>query len=1450
MDQLIDRTARNNLLYYRDLKAGTLDLSQAPEKLVFDILGGRGRSLTALAGDDPEAAADAIRRGRAIRNKAVATFEERGIHTLYLACGMATWDNPKGTATPAAPALLVPATLTPRGASQQEFDLAVTGELEVNPTLLNELGAEFNVECDPEELLGLPGMDGAIDTSEEFEIAFTWLREKAREVPGFEIRTRIVLGNFSYAKLPMVRDLASSVDALTAHDLVAALAGDPDAQQAIRDRHVNVEPSLPDATPPADEFLVLDADSTQSLAINKALAGQDLIIKGPPGTGKSQTITNLIACLVARGKTVLFVAEKRAAIDAVLKRMTQVGLDDLVLDLHGGVSSRRQVARSFSDALQTNSSIALPDLGREHRELEARRTELNAWAAALHDARPPWNISLFEAQRRLLLLGGDAETSVRLRGDVLRALTADCIEAVADDLRRFVSLGGLRAASSSRWAGATITTKPQVDRALALVDLLLGDTLAPILDRLERACAEVGQPLPPSVTDWTGRLQLWGEVRDTLEHFDTAVFDDPVAPVAEKLAPLEMGVGARLSAAMSDGEFRAAHKRAKSLLRDGVKLRRAGLLDAVQAAADQQARWADAGGATAPQSPEDLDELREAHAAAEDQLRELAGLLGVGGLAGARAEVVDRLTALRADTATAGLLPELHELRQRLNAAGLEALVDDLASWHADVAGALATFEHCLYASIVDDILLHDPRTAAFDGIEHGGTVEEFQHADRRHIRTTAQRVRRLAAERARHVEDETPEQATLLRREAAKKSRHRPVREVFGEAPEAMTAVKPCWVMSPLVVSQVLPNDRPYFDYVVFDEASQVRPAEAIPAIARGRHLVVAGDEKQLPPTDFFSGTIIATDDEDDDLLGATSPSFESILDGLEFLLDWQMLSWHYRSQDERLIAFSNTHLYGRSLLTFPGVSGPESIRHVHVPWRADHAAGEDSSNDEVRRVVELVLEHAETRPDDSLGVIAMGIKHADRIDGALRIALAERPDLEDFFDEASPERFFIKNLERRQGDERDSIILTVGYGKNSDGRMLYRFGPLNTEGGERRLNVAVTRARRRMTLVSSFLSADLDPDRTTARGADLLRRYIGYAESNGARLDHDAATAPELNPFELDIRDALERAGVPVICQYGVSGYRIDFAAKHPERPGRLVLAIEADGASYHSSATARDRDRLRQEQLERLGWRFHRIWSQDWFRERQREIERVQAAYRAAVVEGDTEEPEEVPVEPDLEQAPHPAEPPRPQRGPRPNITAWGEIDMFTDNDLRAMVRWIESDTLLRSREALITETMRELGFKRRGKKIVGRIGAAVDAVRSSPAPAPKTEEPKRDVFRVTSGLIDARGNQHMAVKGESFYRAQLDQLTGGGTGDYPLDLLLVREPDNPYDPNCIAVRTADGTQVGNLSREDAGRLAAGLDAVGGAVLVSGRIRRRDQFHSWNVVLDVDYDVLERL
>ena len=343
----------------------------------------------------------------------------------------------------------------------------------------------------------------------------------------------------------------------------------------------------------------------------------------------------------------------------------------------------------------------------------------------------------------------------------------------------------------------------------------------------------------------------------------------------------------------------------------------------------------------------------------------------------------------------------------------------------------------------------------------------------------------------------------------------------------------------------------------------------------------------------------------------------FESVLDALRPLLPTSPLAWHYRSRDERLVAFSNTHIYGGALTTFPGVFRDDCLRHVVVA-QTPEPGQEVSVTAEVHQVVELILEHARTRPDESLGVIALGIRHAERIDAALRTALAKHPELESFFADDGAEPFFVKNLERVQGDERDAIILSIGYGKHPDGRMRYQWGPLLRDGGERRLNVAATRAKHRLTLVSSFSSRDVDPERLTKAGARLLADYLEYAGSGGTAVAASGGT--ELNPFEADVRDRLAECGITVVPQYGVGGYRVDFAATHPDDADRMVLAIEADGASYRQSGSVRDRDRLRSEHLQRLGWSFHRIWSTNWFHDPQSEVARLRVAYDRAVSEAD--------------------------------------------------------------------------------------------------------------------------------------------------------------------------------------------------------------------------------------
>ncbi|NUR90080.1 MAG: DNA helicase, partial [Nonomuraea sp.] len=359
----------------------------------------------------------------------------------------------------------------------------------------------------------------------------------------------------------------------------------------------------------------------------------------------------------------------------------------------------------------------------------------------------------------------------------------------------------------------------------------------------------------------------------------------------------------------------------------------------------------------------------------------------------------------------------------------------------------------------------------------------------------------------------------------------------------------------------------------------------------------------------------------EDEEDLVSFGAGFESVLDALRPLLPTRPLNWHYRSRDERLVAFSNEHIYGGALTTFPGVSRGDCLRHVVVAQSA--GPGQEASvTAEVDRVVDLVLDHARARPGESLGVIALGMRHAERIDQALRAALAVHPELEAFFAEDAAEPFFVKNLERVQGDERDAIILSIGYGKHPDGRMRYQWGPLLRDGGERRLNVAATRAKHRLTLVSSFSARDVDPARVTKAGARLLADYLEYAGSGGT--PSDASGGSTLNPFERDVRDRLAAFGITVVPQYGVGGFRVDFAATHPTDPQRMVLAIEADGTTYRDSRSVRDRDRLRKEHLERLGWNFHRLWSTNWFRDPQAEAARLREAYEQAVGPPQDDEP----------------------------------------------------------------------------------------------------------------------------------------------------------------------------------------------------------------------------------
>ncbi|HVA09048.1 MAG TPA: AAA domain-containing protein, partial [Acidimicrobiales bacterium] len=1025
-----------------------------------------------------------------------------------------------------------------------------------------------------------------------------------------------------------------------------------------------------------------------------------------------------------------------AAIDAVLTRLSKVGLGDLVMDLHDGAGSRRRIAQQLSKALAEAARVALPNMSAAQENLTRRRRELRAKSEALHEPRWPWGLSVYEIQAGLLGTPDEVTSALRLRGETLKALTTEALAELEADLESYAALGGFSPRlAASPWLAAlragTISTPEQAARALDAATTLSSHTLPNTLTRLRVSLAEVGLTEPATLADWNMALGLLEAVQADLVRFAPEVFALPLGALAKAFEEAGGGLS-RLTHWLTDPGYRQARKAFQAACREGLPSA-AELAKTARALAELQTRWAlaatDAG---LPRLPADLDGAEGSYGQLVSELEALATFLPGEelGVLLSPSDLAARLSIYLQDRNTLFRLPELRRLEAAFERFGVEGLIEEFSSRGLSLDQQLKTLRFVWLSSILDAISVSDPHVSGFDGPAHTRSVEAFRQADIEHIATTPTRIRRAVAEHVTAARNEHPQESQVVSSEAAKKRRHLPVRQLFEASPHVLGALKPCWAMSPLVVAQVLPLQR-LFDVVIFDEASQVTPADAVGALMRAERAVVAGDPHQLPPTSFFASTNDDADPDDEANApgGALIRDLESVLDQMMALLPapygTRTLSWHYRSQDERLIAFSNAQptLYDWSLTTFPGTETAPMPTHHLVPFVPGRVGEETSVAAEVAKVVELVAEHAAQRPDESLGVIAMGIKHSDRIIEELRRTRLGNPSLDDFMSESAREPFFVKNLERVQGDERDAIILTVGYGKNPEGRMLYRFGPINQEGGERRLNVAITRARQRMTVVSSFSSADMDPNRLNAEGAKMLCRYLAYAESGGTNLGPVTTEKTELNPFERDILNHLGTAGIPLVSQFGCSGYWIDFAVEHPTVPGRMVMAIEADGVSYHSSPTARDRDRLRQEHLERLGWRFHRIWSSEWFHHRETEVQRAVAAYEEAVRTYDARGGFDGPagaaplptatVVEDDEALDEPIT--RPRLGRQP-VFGGAPIDWYDHEELVRLIRWIKSDTLLRTDDQLLSEAMDALEFRRRGNKIVAALTAAIADARA--------------------------------------------------------------------------------------------------------------------------------------
>ncbi|QHS61679.1 DUF3320 domain-containing protein [Chitinophaga agri] len=576
-------------------------------------------------------------------------------------------------------------------------------------------------------------------------------------------------------------------------------------------------------------------------------------------------------------------------------------------------------------------------------------------------------------------------------------------------------------------------------------------------------------------------------------------------------------------------------------------------------------------------------------------------------------------------------LPEIHHaiswnnLEATARTEGLQTLTDAVAYWPEAVTALKGALQKTWYEYLWEKALMTHAALRKFERSSHEAAVKQFVKLDTLNLQYNRARAA------LKHYEGIPPMEAggqvNVLRTEFNKKARHMPIRKLVQAAGLAIQAIKPVFMMSPLSIANFLPPGSLQFDLVIFDEASQVRPVDALGALLRGKQLVVVGDSKQLPPSSFFDSLLKEVDDDEN--VTADMPSILGMCDAQG--APQRMLRWHYRSRHESLIAMSNHEFYENKLVIFPSPGAAHQMGLVyHHLKEATYDRGKTRTNQqEADAITAAVIEHAHKHPGMSLGVVAFSTAQMQAIQQSLESARKKMPELEMFFRAHPHEPFFVKNLENVQGDERDVIFISIGYGRTPEGTVSLSFGPLNNEGGEKRLNVLITRAKQCCEVFTNLTADDIDLTKTESEGVRALKNFLYFAQ-HGSMNRVYTDVFPANIPFETLVADQLTAAGYNVKKQLGSKGFYIDLAVVDPDYPGKYIMGIMCDGAAYHSARSAKDRDRLRQQVLENMGWNIYTVWSTDWFRHPVRELKRLISAIEAIRENGVDQQETVVPTE----------------------------------------------------------------------------------------------------------------------------------------------------------------------------------------------------------------------------
>ena len=839
------------------------------------------------------------------------------------------------------------------------------------------------------------------------------------------------------------------------------------------------------STEPISYIIPLDADSSQMAAVIEAERGRTFVLNGPPGTGKSQSITNIISNALYHGRKVLFVAQKKVALDVVKKRLDKLGLAPFCLELHSNKLDKRYLLQQLQEAIDITS--------------DNDATEYAKLAEALHNERVTIRTSIDAIHRK------------QNSGDSLY----DCIE-------KYLSLSDMAVAMPEDM----LKSNPQITMEAILDDVVALDTSVRLLNMLPSQHPLFGlypksqQSSPVSY----GRREGLEEV---LPNMPSAV-----AEVKQQIErSLKMGYGVKTTRQHIDSNYKLKklfqYASVDEALLDDIDLFIAAV-DRWVANIGQLPKWREYAKAVAQLESRGIGEVNVRYCAGES----------------------------------------------------IESLCDAVRAGYCK--------------ALAERIIETDVSLAAYSGIALNAVIDKYKqlHADFKRV-SQEELVCRMKSRAVKMVADKDMRtEVTLLRKRIASKGRGTSIRTMIDQMPNLLGSIAPVMLMSPLSVAQYLNVDNHKFDLVIFDEASQMPTCDAVGAIARANAAIIVGDSQQMPPTNFFSMAV--TDESDADV-----DDLDSILDDcLALSVPKRTLNWHYRSNHEDLIAFSNHHYYDGELVTFPSANDCRShVTLEHVEGYYD--MGKTRTNAfEAEAVVNDVIQRLRTNPQQSLGIVTFSIQQSNLIYDMLGDALASYPELEQL-NAQSEEPIFVKNLENVQGDERDVILFSICYGPDKDGKVSMNFGPLNKMGGEKRLNVAITRARNEMKIFSTLRSDDIDLRRTQAEGVAGLKAFLRFAEGRNSMSEITSDDTPP-SILATQIARWLQSLGYQVRCNVGYSNCKIDVAVLDPNDSTRYILGIVSDGISYNKLSTVHDKEVVRPSMLRRLGWQLFRVSYVDWFKD----------------------------------------------------------------------------------------------------------------------------------------------------------------------------------------------------------------------------------------------------------